>query len=367
LDAELDKRDPLRHQIAVLLASEGAYGLAIGEFERLRHADPDSYDLNYNLALAYHRAGKEAQASELLRTLLVRDEKAELENMLGDVELNRGNPTRALAAFQRAADLEPRSENYRYDYAQALAHQWLLHQALNVFARATTDFPNSPRMWLGWGAAYYLAGKYPEATQTLLSAVEIAPRAPEVYYLLGRVYDASGPLQDTIAKRFADYLSTNPHDAWAEYFYGRMLAESNEPTSSGRLGEAQQHLEKSVALDHNLAEARIELGKVLDRRGQIQAAREELELAVRLDPHSSAAYYQLAQVYRKSGESALGEKILATFQQLKAEERKNLDREQIQGFLARAKQRTVANNQGYEQGSEAARKKLEELDREDVQ
>ena len=63
LDAELDARDPLGLQVATLLASEGAYDLAIREFERLRQVDPDSYDLNYNLALAYHRAGKETQAS----------------------------------------------------------------------------------------------------------------------------------------------------------------------------------------------------------------------------------------------------------------------------------------------------------------
>jgi len=341
LDAELNTHDPLRHRVAVLLASEGAYDLAIDEFERLRQADPESYDLSYDLALAYHRARKEAQASELLQNLLARGEKAELENLLGDVELNRGNPSTALAALRRAADLEPRSEDYRYDYAQALAHEWILDQALKVFARAASDFPNSARMWLGWGAAYYLAGRYPEATQTLLHAAEIAPQAPEVYYLLGRVYDASGSLQDTIAKRFDGYLRTDPPDAWAHYFYGRILAESDQPTSFGKLSEAQEHLERAIALDHDLAEAHTELGKVLDERGQVQVARKELELAVQLAPQSSAAYYRLAQVYRKSGESALAQTALAKFQQLKAEERKNLDREEIQGFLERAKQRTA--------------------------
>jgi tetratricopeptide (TPR) repeat protein len=339
LDAKLDARDPLSLQVAALLASEGAYDLAIHEFERLRQVDPDSYDLNYNLALAYHRAGKEAQASMLLQSLLARNENAELDNLLGDVELNRGNSSRALEALRRATALEPRSEDFRYDYAQALTHLWLLNQALEVFARSATDFPNSARMWLGWGATYYLAGKYPEATRTLLHAAQIAPHAPEVHYLLGRVYDAAGPFQSAIAERFADYLRTDPGDAWAHYFYGRILEEGSRQTSSGRLGEAQEHLEKALALDENMAEAHTELGEVLNLRGQAQAARRELERAVQLDPQSSAAYYRLGQVYRESGEYARAQEALAKFQQLKAEERKKLDREQIQGFLDRAKQR----------------------------
>ena len=272
LDAELDARDPLGLQVATLLASEGAYDLAIREFERLRQVDPDSYDLNYNLALAYHRAGKETQASTLLQSLLARKENAELENLLGDVELNRGSSSRALAALRLATALEPRSEDFRFDYAQALTHQGLLDQALQVFARSATDFPNSSRVWLGWGATYYLAGKYPEATRALLHAAEIAPQAPEVYYLLGRVYDAAGPFQYAIAERFADYLRKEPRDVWAHYFYGRILAEGNRQTSSGRLGEAQEHLEKALALDSNLAEAHTELGEVLNLRGQTQAA-----------------------------------------------------------------------------------------------
>jgi len=107
LDKHLEPRDPRRLQLAALLIEQGSYGLAIPEFERLRALNPDSYDLNYNLALAYHRVGKEVQASALLESLLGRGENAELENLLGEVEQTRGNHTRALAALRRAAELEP--------------------------------------------------------------------------------------------------------------------------------------------------------------------------------------------------------------------------------------------------------------------
>ncbi len=180
LDSQLSEADAGREQIAALLVNQGAYPLAAHEFEFLRKAHPDSYEVNYNLALAYHRAGREADAARELRRQLAAGESAELEDLLGEVELSRGKGPEALAAYRRAVELDPRSEDYRYDYAQALVHQWALDQALQAFAEAVRDFPRSARMWLGWGATYYLAGKYPEAAQTLLKAAEVAPGRPEV-------------------------------------------------------------------------------------------------------------------------------------------------------------------------------------------
>jgi tetratricopeptide (TPR) repeat protein len=130
-------------------------------------------------------------------------------------------------------------------------------------------------------------------------------------------------------------MKADPKDVWAQYFYGKILAARSQQASSGDLTEAQQHLERAVALDSNLAEAHMELGNVLEMRGQMEAARGELERAVQLDPKLSAAYYRLAQVYRKLGETTPAQKAVEKFQQLKAQERADLDREQIQNFLER--------------------------------
>ena len=337
LDSQLDPRNPVRREIAALLVSQGAYELAAQEFERLCEVDPDSYDLHFNLALAYYRAGKADRSSETLRNLLNHYDNAEVENLLGEVECSRGDNAKGISAYRRAAELDPRNEDYRYDYAQALAHEWQLNQALEVFRGAADDFPQSPRIWMGWGAAYYLAGRYSEAAQTLLHAAEIAPQAGEIYYLLGRVYDAAGTFQTAIAEKYNDYCRKEPGDPWGQYFYGHILA-SGQQASAAELRDAQDHLEKAIALNKNLAEAHAELGKVLDMGGNLEAARNELERAVQLDPHSSSTYYRLGIVYRKLGNTALADQAMAKFQQLKAQERESSDREHIQGFLERARQ-----------------------------
>jgi len=333
LNSQLDKHDPRRVELAATLVDHGAYQLAIQQFRRLLETDPESFDLNYNLALAYHRAGEDDQAAALLSRLLAHQESAELENLLGDVEQGRGNRPRSLVAFRRAAELEPHNEEYRYDYAQSLAASSLLNEALEAFKGATRDFPDSVRMWLGWGATYYLAGNYAEAARTLLHGADVGPQSPRAYYLLGRAFDAAGPIQSVITRRFADYLAQKPNDAWAEYFYGRILVLRGRQSSPEDLAEAQRHLERAIALDARLAEAHAELGSLLELTNQFGAARRELERAVDLDPKSSTSFYKLAGFYRRTGESEREQKALAKFQELKTKERASKDREAMSGFL----------------------------------
>jgi tetratricopeptide (TPR) repeat protein len=333
LDGQFNKQDPRRMELAAMLVSEGAYQLATQQFRRLLELQPESYDLKYNLALAYHRAAEEDQAESLLESLLEGKDNAELQNLLGDVEENRGNKPRSLAAFRRAAELGPQNEEYRYDYARSLVRASSLNEAMEVFKAATRDFPGSARMWLGWGATYYLAGNYAGAAKTLLHAADIAPQNPQVYYLLGRDYDAAGALQDTIAQRFAGYLARQQQDAWAESFYGRILAARAQQSSSEDLAEAQHHLERAIALDGRLAEPHAELGTILEKRNQLGEARRELERAVELDPTSSTAIYKLGELYRQIGERERAQKALEKFQELKASENMDKDREAIQGLL----------------------------------
>lgn len=321
IDRRLGERDTRRVRLAELLVREGAYSLAAREFETLHKADPKSYEFSFDLALAYHRAGNDARASTFLKSLLARNDSAELEDLLGEVEQGRGAGANSLAAFRRAVELDPKSEDYRLHYGQALANQGALNQAVSVFAAATKDLPHSSQMWMAWGGTLYLLGRFTDSAQKLLRAAEIAPQDPRVYFLLGRAYDAAGPFRDAIAQQFAHHLTDSPKDAWAQYFYGRILAERIMQGSPGDLDEAQRHVERALALDGSLSEAHAELGSILDTRGQLDAARRELEQATRLDPSSSIAYYRLAHVYQELGQHEQAREAIEKFQQLKKEKR----------------------------------------------
>lgn len=337
LNRHLAGNYPRQMQLAAFLVKQGAYDLAIVQFKHLLKSKPDSYDLNYNLALAYRRAGDEGQASAHIRKMLVHGDNAELENLLGEVEAARGNYGEALAAYRQAAMLQPESDEYQLDYATELALHSNPAEALKNFVAGVKRFPDSASWWTGLGGCYYLVGEYKEAAETLLHASRLAAGNANVYALLGLAYDAAGPLKKTIAQRFDDYLKTHPGDSLSHYFYGKILLDENQGKPGSNLEQAQRELNKAIELNPDLAQAHLELAKALKMRGDIKAARSELETVVRLNPKSSDAYYQLMQVYRKLGQPQEAALAAGKFQRLKNLKDMGTNSEQVRKLLSGAK------------------------------
>lgn len=323
-------------QVAALLVKQGAYKVAIIQFKHLLESEPGSYDLNYNLALAYHRAGEEDQAAAQIRKMLAQGDRGELENLLGEVEVARGNYAQARAAYGQAAMLQPKSEEYQLDYATELALHSNPAEALKIFAAGAKSFPDSAAWWMGLGGCYYLVGNYREAAETLLHASRLRSGDSKVYPLLGLAYDAAGPLKKNIAQRFAQHLKTHPSDALSHYFYGKILLDQVHGKAVSNLDLAQRELNKAVELNPGLAQAHLELARVLEMRGDTKAARTQLETTVRLNPDSSDAYYHLMQVYRKLGQSQEAAVAAEKFQRLKSQEEKLTGSEQVRKLLSGA-------------------------------
>jgi tetratricopeptide (TPR) repeat protein len=337
LNRQLTHHYTQQMQLAAFLVQQGAYDLAIVQFKQLLKSKPESYELNYNLALAYHRAGKEDLAATQIHKMLAQKEEAELQNLLGEVEEMRDNYPQALAAYRQAAMLQPQNEEYQLDYASELALHWNPNDALKSFAAGVKSFPNSASWWMGLGGAYYLVGKYKEAAESLLRASQMAADNPNAYALLGLAYDAAGPLKKPIEQRFDDYLKKHPGDAMAHYFYGKILLDQNQGRADSNLNQAQRELNKAVELQPKLAQAHLELAKLLRLRNDTKAARTQLETVVRLDPESSEAYYQLMQIYRKLGQPQQAAMAGEKFRRLKDSKDKGTRQEQVRKLLSGAK------------------------------
>lgn len=320
-------------QLAEVLVREGAFDLATNQFERLLEIRPGSYELNYDLALAYHRAGRDDRAAAQIHNMLSQQDNAELQNLLGEVEEKRHNYPQALAAYKKATELQPKSEEYQLDYATELALHWNPSDALVVFLAGVKAFPNSGTLRMGLGGCDHLLGRYREATETLLRTSQLAPDNSSVYALLGLAYDAAGPLQSDVAERFEDYLKARPDDARAHYFHGKILLGQSKEKSETNSIRARQEFAKAVALDPSQPQARLELGKLLRMQGDLPAARAQLEAAVNLDPESSDAYYQLMGIYRKLGEQRKADLALQKFGELKDQSGKKANRKRVMTLL----------------------------------
>jgi tetratricopeptide (TPR) repeat protein len=195
------------------------------------------------------------------------------------------------SSFQRASDLLLGG-----DYARAA----------NAFRQGSAQFPDSARMVLGLGVAYYSRGLYADAIATLRKAVDLSPAEPQAYFFLAQAYSASPVKSEEVLQRLATYSSSHPGNAAAQYDYALCLwrGRGASDSSSADPQKVEHLLRSAIALDPSFAEAHFQLGVLLAAQGQTQAAASELERAVALEPGWAEAHYRLAQVDRRMGEIA---------------------------------------------------------------
>ncbi len=303
IDYLSDPRDPRLLQLGVSLASRGIYGLAIAAFQKVLSANPESYDANFNLALAFFHSKDAKSAEAVLERLLLQHDVAEVHNLLGWVYEKRKRYMVAVNALERAASLDSNNEDFRFDYCvmliQHLAHDF----GIKLLTQATKDFPKSGRLLLTLGAAHYAAGNYEQAFEPLLRATEVAPDLTQSYYYLGRLYKrVTGQFPKRIMEKLKSYLARGPKDPWAHYFYGVGLFEEQRKLRAEDFAEAEAHFKKALGWKSGFAEAYFSLGLLYHARGRIADSVVQFQRAVESDPEMPEAHYRLGIAYSKLGE-----------------------------------------------------------------
>jgi superkiller protein 3 len=321
LQSLIPLNDPMLLQVAGLLAAHGEYGEAIAIFEKIRPVAANSYDLHFNLALAYLRSGRVDDAATVANSLLPLaqpEQSAETYSLLGAIEVQRIRPAEAAAALKKAADLRPESEEYRFDYANVLLQSNRVDEALAAYQAAAEDFPESWRMLTGLGGALYVAGRYDEAAAALLRAIQFQPESAVTLDLLGKSYEAADASRASIKQVFEKHVSRQPNDPLACYHYGNMLYLDARTQPDRDFAKAAEFFKKATELDPDFAPAHLGLGILYQEQKRFEESAVELERAAGLSPELASAHYRLGQVYQQLGETEKAKAQVALFQQLKA-------------------------------------------------
>jgi tetratricopeptide (TPR) repeat protein len=321
LGTVLDDRDPRLFQVASLLAQHGDSAVAIPLMERVRRAFPQSYDVNYNLALAYLQTAQYDPAVQALQPFTGEQGKAEAFDLLGSIEEKRAHIEEAEQAFGEAARRDPANEDYRFDYGNSLVQHGKLEPAIAVFRDAVSGLPRSAKLSIGLGSACYLSGDYQCAAEELLEAIKLKPDSAAAYFLLGEAYDSAERFQPSIQAALQAYLRTTPHDAWAYYHYGAILFARTQAGGSNENQAAVASLNEALRLNPRFAEAYLQLGLIALSQGKVEEGIGALEKAVALDPTLATAHYRLGLAYQKAGKTERGKEELDRFRALKSDTR----------------------------------------------
>jgi len=300
------RNDPaLNTELGILLAEAHLYDEASREFEAGLQSDPDSYDLKYNLALAYLSGGRYGDAGQIANELLKERDTADLHDLLGLVYQQASQPSAAAREFEKALAMDPHQERYYLqlgslcfqggDYAAG-------EQRFSAGAKLCPE-PGCFRSLVGLGVALRMQAKYDSAVQVLERAIREEPGNYGGYMYLGDTLIRSGRWKEAAAplKRAIDL---NPSVSLLHYMYAYAVLKGFPDNVS----EADFHLREAVRLDPENALAYYRLGMICNTAKDYGLALTYLRKAVSLKPDLKEAHYQLALAYQKLGDKGLTER-----------------------------------------------------------
>ncbi len=332
------------HNLADFYIQSNKIADALPLLEQAQRINPSSYDNGYDLALAYFLTGRLSEARQLIRKLLQQKNTGEMHNLLGQIEEKDGEYVKAANEFEVAAQMDPTEDNL-FTWASELLLHRTYEPAITVFQQAIKLYPDSPRLLIGQGMAFYAQSRYEEAIRSLLAAADLNPTDARCYLFLSKSYLSSPNQADDVIERFRRYSELEPRNALAQYYYAMSLWKGRRlEASSVDLRVVESSLQKSIALDGTLADAHLQLGILYAQQREFARSLPEYERALELNPDLSDAHYRLGQYYVHAGQKVEAQREFALYQQLEAKRMAAVDKEKaaVQQFVYSAKAGSAA-------------------------
>ena len=315
------------HNLGAAYAHNGKVAKAIPYLEKAQSLNPGSYDNGYDLSLAYFMTSRLSDARNSAQSLMKLKDTAELHNLLAQIEEKDGNFIAAAREFQAAAHLEP-SEGNLFDWGGELLVHRTLDPAVEVFKQATERYPQSSRLMVALGMAYYARGNYDDAVKAFLRGADLDPHDARCYKFLSRAYDSSPSQAAEVIERFRRYAQMQPDNGMALYYYAMSLWKGKRAQDPEfEPGSIDLLLRRAIAADPKLAEAHLQLGNLAADQGKFAEAIPEYQRALELNSDLSDAHYRLGQAYVRTGQKERAQEQFEVYQQLRTQHLADLEKQ----------------------------------------
>jgi tetratricopeptide (TPR) repeat protein len=291
-------------------------------FARAAAVDPANYDISYNWAVALFTAGKSAEAGEALRRIPEAQRSEAVESLWGDIDERQGRFKEAAEHIQRAAKLNPSEANI-YALAIELLRHWSWQPATEVAEYGVRQFPDSRRLKLASGIAYFGNGRYPEAATIFGALLALDPDSESYGSLLGKSCAALGGASAPQCGSLVEFAERHPKNAQVSVYAATSLL--HQSSGEQDLARAEGLLQQAIRTDGRLPEAYYQLGVLQQQRLQWKESAVKLERAVELRPAFAEAHYRLARAYSHLGQQELANKEIALQQQYSQQEKDETD------------------------------------------
>jgi len=165
---------------------------AEAEFKAAKKIDGNSEEAVLNMARLYSDQGDAKRAADVLSAVPVDDRTSRIEFALGASYEQAHQLKDAIAAYQRALDLEPDNLDTQRGLASALLTDGQLDEALKILNTIVAAEPQDAQSQIHISEIERRQGHYDLALATIQKAKPLAPDSLELIYNEALIYDALG-------------------------------------------------------------------------------------------------------------------------------------------------------------------------------
>jgi tetratricopeptide (TPR) repeat protein len=272
------------------LLHDGKVNDAVSELQEATRLDPRSGEAHYQLGLALARTGKQQEATVEVqqgRELSAADERnknADLDISDGRLAFAKGELQEAEAKFRHALRLEPNSSSAQRYLGMVLEKEGDTEGAVAAYQKAVDLNPgdlNSKQSLNRLSAPDILAEPAKVARPGDDDPAKVSEL--EAYFRESRFQEVE-PL-------LAGYLKEHPGSSWGWYALGY------SQFAQKKIGESIKSLAESLRLNVENADAHKILGRDLMTIGRFDAAQTEFEQGIHYAPKSPENYYDLGNLF----------------------------------------------------------------------
>jgi tetratricopeptide (TPR) repeat protein len=183
---------------------------ATEQFKMAQAIEPDSEAVVLNMARLYAENGDVAQAAKVIAAVPESDRTPKMEFALGAAYDQLKQPKDAIAAYRRAADMDPDDPRTMGALAQALLNDDQLDQALDVYNDLAKADPDDSGTLIHISEIQRRQGKYEDALATIKKALKKDPDSLEAGYNEGLLLDVLGRY-DEAAQTYEHMVDLTSH------------------------------------------------------------------------------------------------------------------------------------------------------------
>jgi tetratricopeptide (TPR) repeat protein len=297
--AKLAVKEPMLWRALAMTYSDAGDFTQAAEFEeRWSRAPGADAESRLRLCRLRVRGGDAKRAVPACLEAEAGRESTELKHLLGDAYRLAGDPARAVEAYQRAIQLDPKDAAGYFKLAALFLDHRTPLAAIAVLDNAVPRFENNAELRRQLGLAYYHTGDFDAAIKHFLAVLDLEPDADAGYTSLETLLPMAGARLPEIIQRLRSFRQRRPDSPVGHFLLARALATNGQ----ARGDEVEALLREAARVNAEFWPAQFELSQIEEGRGNLDAAIQLLLAVVKLNPDYAPAHYSLAQLCSQKGD-----------------------------------------------------------------